>query len=796
MRTLITTPPFTDNTFDVSWIDRGNWPVSWIASPEAAVPYVCAFRRRFTLEVAQTIRIHVTADERYELYLDGARIGRGPERGDPRNWFFETYDLPLKAGEHVLAAKTWALGVLAPRSQMSVAPGFLLAPDDASLMPLLGTGLAAWETRLLGGYTYQRPFAHPFFSIGWGTTLEAAEYPWGWERGKDDAAAWQPAQKGQPGATKDLRNRYPHTVHLLTPATLPPLREEVRALGKTRQVSAMETDFVEIPDHLEAEAADWDALLHHERTLTIPPHTFRRVIVDLEDYLCAYPEAILSGGRGAELAVRWAESLYLTPEGREKGHRGEIEGKYFIGYGDVFRPDGAAPRAFDTLYWRSGRYLELRVRTGAESLVIERLALRETHYPLACDCEFSASDERLGAIFQVGLRTLRASAHDAFMDGPYCEQMMWAGDAVQNTLVAYMLTRDDRLTRKLLVLFNSSRLPNGLTAARWPAKDFALLMPYCLLWIAILREFAYWRDDAAFVKSLMPGVRATVEAMFGFLNAEGLWEVGTGWNFTDWVTGWPSGIAPGADHGVSSVLNWQFVKTLEYAAQLEDAHGEPELAVRARRKAGELAQRLNVAFWDDARGLYVDDPTHASASEHAQIEALLSGALNPARQARLANVLFTDADLTRTTISYSHYLFEACQSAGRVDALFERLHIWHDALAVGLLTTPESPEPTRSDCHAWGAHPIYHYFATLLGIRPAEPGFKSVRITPQLGPLDWGAGRLVHPCGEITMEIHRDHGGYRGKIHLPQETSGQLHALGKIIPLHPGHQEFVFPSPR
>ena len=29
-------------------------------------------------------------------------VGRGPEHGDLRNWFYETYDLPLKAGEHTV----------------------------------------------------------------------------------------------------------------------------------------------------------------------------------------------------------------------------------------------------------------------------------------------------------------------------------------------------------------------------------------------------------------------------------------------------------------------------------------------------------------------------------------------------------------------------------------------------------------------------------------------------------------------------------------------------------------------
>jgi hypothetical protein len=48
----------------------------------------------------------------------------------------------------------------------------------------------------------------------------------------------------------------------------------------------------------------------------------------------------------------------------------------------------------------------------------------------------------------------------------------------------------------------------------------------------------------------------------------------------------------------------------------------------------------------------------------------------------------------------------------------------------GLTTFAETPEPTRSDCHAWSAHPLYHFFASILGIRPVEPGCSQISIRP------------------------------------------------------------------
>ena len=107
MRTLISCDPFAPRDANVSWGKRGQWPARWIGAGEIAPPLVAAYLCRFAVAAAQTVRVHVSADERYELFLDGARIGRGPERGHLERWFFETYDLDLSAGEHLLVARVW-----------------------------------------------------------------------------------------------------------------------------------------------------------------------------------------------------------------------------------------------------------------------------------------------------------------------------------------------------------------------------------------------------------------------------------------------------------------------------------------------------------------------------------------------------------------------------------------------------------------------------------------------------------------------------------------------------------------
>ena len=97
-------------------------------------------------------------------------------------------------------------------------------------------------------------------------------------------------------------------------------------------------------------------------------------------------------------------------------------------------------------------------------------------------------------------------------------------------------------------------------------------------------------------------------------------------------------------------------------------------------------------------------------------------------------------------------------------------------------TVLEQPEPTRSDCHAWGSHPMYHALASVAGIRPAAPGFAAVRIEPQPGPLTAIRCAVPHPSGlEVRLEIARGaDGAWHGEAFAPAGVPVALVLDGEI----------------
>ena len=115
---------------------------------------------------------------------------------------------------------------------------------------------------------------------------------------------------------------------------------------------------------------------------------------------------------------------------------------------------------------------------------------------------------------------------------------------------------------------------------------------------------------------------------------------------------------------------------------------------------------------------------------------------------------------------------------------------WFDHLKSGLRTLIEEPEPTRSDCHAWGTHLIYHYFASLLGIRPAEACFRTVRISPCMGSLTSICGSMPHPKGAVIVSLSRDEAALSAEISLPLDVTGTFAWGDQVVELNAGSNSF------
>ena len=80
------------------------------------------------------------------------------------------------------------------------------------------------------------------------------------------------------------------------------------------------------------------------------------------------------------------------------------------------------------------------------------------------------------------------------------------------------------------------------------------------------------------------------------------------------------------------------------------------------------------------------------------------------------------------------------------------LKFWKDLPSQGFMTAPERPEPSRSDCHGWGSHPLYYMVTGIAGIQPVGFGGKVFAINPAAGKnLPDGIVEIVLPGGSVKV---------------------------------------------
>lgn len=768
------------------------WPTKWISHGQnIQAPYVAAYRLKFSLGDDRCIKAFVSADERYQLFLDGKRIGRGSERGDKNNWFYETYDISFEKGEHILVAVVWSLGPLAPWAQQTVYHGFLFSPEYDNDILLMGTGVAKWETKILPGYS----FIPPKDTIGYGggcgcsERIDANKFDWDYQKGQTEG--WSPVSTHFSGNNGKVRKPTAN-LHKLKTGMLKNMLETKINCGTVRHVSVTkfeDTRFEPVGESLDT--SDWSSFINKKKFI-FPKNKKERIIIDLENYYCCYPILTVSKGKGAKISLSWAESLFLNPElsdQNNKGNRDEITGKYFKGLCDTYILDGGFMRTFEPLWWRAGRYVQLTVESGDEEVIFENFGIVETRYPLFMESEYVSDNDKMNSLIPTAIRTLQMCSHETYMDCPYYEQLMYAGDTRVEVLTTYAITRDFSLPQKAIAMFNAAREDyEGLNSCAYPDMESKVIPSFSLWWIGMVYDYALYGGDMSFVGEMMCGVRAVMETILSHKNENGLIVSPNGWDYIDWsqnsANKWHYGIAPDEGTNINSIFNFQTAYILRLMSLLESHLGENELSERYARLSKEISDITAKTFWDEKRKIFTDDIFKKNGSEHAQCMAILCGNLDKETEDQVFEGLITDMDLARTSIFYSHYLFEVFKKKNRVDLLEQKLSKWYELLDYGYKTLPEYLSlVTRSDCHAWSVHPIYHYFSTFLGIRPNAIGFDEIEICPQLGSLKYAKAKMIHKNGDIFVEFKIENNVFYASIKLPKNTTGTFIYKDKVFEL-------------
>ena len=765
-----------------------HWSAQWITAAGAGERDQAVLHFRKTIELAgvpEHFVVHVSADNQFILCVNGREAGRGPSRGDLAHWRYETYDIAqmLHAGKNMLAAIVWNFGKHGAIAQISDRTGFLLhGAGDAERS--VDTN-ATWEVEIERGIETVRPKVNGYYAAEPGLRIDGEKFDWDASRaGEPRPGNWTKAVTLGRGALREERDA-PNNWQLMSDAlpamemTEVPAGSVVRASGVAAKIGAPMAGFA------------------------LGVHTKVSLLLDNGELTTGYPVLAVSGGRGATIRLTYAEALYDAKG--QKGNRNEIAGKHIEGMSDEFLPGGGtATREFTPLSWRTWRYLQIDVETADAPMAVRGLKTWFSAYPFAEKGYFHSNDSSLEPIWKIGWRTARLDAHDTYMDTPYWERLQYIGDTRIQALISYTVAGDDRLGRQAIEAFNDSRVTDGLTTSRYPSSLTQMIPTFSLMWVGMVHDFWMYRGDAEFVRGQVAGTRTALDWFLWRQRADGLLGEISWWPFVDWGADFADGVPPQEEDGGSAAMTLQFVEALRYGAELERAFGDVAVAEKYERAAARAAEAVRTKCWYEKFGLLADTPSQKHFSQHANILGVWLDVISAERQKEVLQKILSRSDpgfsatneappMTLATYYFRFYLARAAEHAGLGDEYLRLLGPWRTMVQLGLTTWAESPEPTRSDSHAWSAHPNFDLLRIVAGIRPKTAGFQEVVIEPHLGELTEVKAGMPIPRGTVEVEYKRAAVGVEARAKLPAGVKGEIWWKGKAIALSEGEQTLTLP---
>ncbi|PYH49879.1 putative rhamnosidase B [Aspergillus saccharolyticus JOP 1030-1] len=774
----------------------------------------------------QECLVHVSADSRYRLFVNGQSVSFGPCKSYPGKWYYETVDIRpyLVEGENVVSARVLRYSSIKAGSSSIVSsplPGFMVYSTVENIPVFTDVTWRCQEqqsVRIVPHAEWNFLLGPPFMANN--ERVEEDPGLRGWQEGGYDDSAWDSAVV----QTNSVKMMPIVSYWQLSPRPIPPLPET-----PCRFDSVAKSDGVIAAD-------EWQSLLSDDQPVVIPAGETVQVDLSVDSLLTAFISLAFSGGAGAHITLLYAECYEKDlgvetapfPMPRAKSNRADTSGRLY-GPRDYYTvTSGQDSHLFEPFWFRCFRYVQLAITTGPNHpLTLTHISLRETSYPLDTQTTLHTGDPELTRMWEISLRTLRNCRHETFEDCPFYEQNQFASDSRLQMLFGYQLSRDDRLARKTLEEFHASRTANGLIVAQYPTGLPLTQIPqFSLYFVFMVHDHMRYFADGSVVRRYLGTIDGILEYFAQHLTGTGL--VGrfepTTWPFVDWVQEWfvPGQIfascMPPAYHttGAATINSLLYALALTHAAELCEFARRGDTAAEYRARTAGLRDAVNrhcrrATTPEEGGVLYTDGPGVDQFSQHTQIFAILTETVTgQAAQDLLRRCLAlapnpSATDTTTTTSSSSSladttsprlaqasyamkfYLFRAAEKTGLYAEVFHTLlQPWRQMMALNLTTWAEDEVNARSDCHGWSACPVNEIVEGVFGVRAVvvnslsaagEGGVRegvSVRIEPDPSLVGRADGVFCTPAGRIGVRWDREAGDGKVEVRAVGDFRGDV----------------------
>ena len=177
---------------------KHTWTSQWITHPTESTldARKFLFRRTFSLESKpEKFVIHLSADNRYRLYVNGDYIISGPSSSDINHYRYETLNIAahLQTGNNTIAVEVVNFGYYRKVATMTFQTAFILQGEPTNPVDINTSKNSKWKVKNDEGFKII-PFVSDslrgYYAAGPGEKLISNKHPWGWKNFDFDDSQW------------------------------------------------------------------------------------------------------------------------------------------------------------------------------------------------------------------------------------------------------------------------------------------------------------------------------------------------------------------------------------------------------------------------------------------------------------------------------------------------------------------------------------------------------------------------------------------------------------------------------
>ena len=427
------------------------------------------------------------------------------------------------------------------------------------------------------------------------------------------------------------------------------------------------------------------------------------------------------------------------------------------------------------------RFVRIDLIEENRDLLIKTIRAVSTYRDIEYKGSFKCNDEMLNKIWETGAYTVHLNMQEYLWDGIKRDRLVWVGDLHPEVMtINYVFGYNNIVPASLDIIKENTPLPLWMNN----------ISSYSMWWVLIQKDWFYFTGDKEYLNKQKVYLIKLLHQLAGQINEEGIENFKEG-RFLDWS----SSKNPSAIHaGLHSLL----MLTMKAGGELCNILGETETEkmchsiYKKMMKGGEIVSKR---FMDS-----VNSPIEPGCKQGASL-MVMAEIVNSEEIHR--NILNQEGARGFSTF-YGYYILQAMAKSGHfIDALNVIREYWGAMINLGATTfwedfnmdwlsnvgrIDEMPENNKRDihkdfgdycykgyrhslCHGWASGPTPWLSRYVLGVEVVEPGCKTIRITPNLGDLEWAQGTFPTPYGIVEISHRKTiNGKIKSKIKAPKEV--------------------------